>query len=124
MWDLGAKCWASASAADHDEHFVGQVSNAPDGREEKAAPIENTFSQSDDSSDLDGSVQDGVREVEAVTSAWDTKSLILVFFLYASNHSMIHISYLKLTPPKHLRNLHGRFHALYHVHRILGICHQ
>jgi len=44
-------------------------------------PVENTFSHSDDSSE-DGSVQNGVREVEAVTSAWDTKSLILVFFLY------------------------------------------
>lgn len=92
MWDLGAKCWASVPAANHDEHFVNQTANAPDERGEKTVPIENTFSQSDDSSELDGSVQNGVREVEAVTSAWDTKSLILVFFLYASDSFIIHTS--------------------------------
>lgn len=92
MWDLGAKCWASAPVANYDEHFVSQTANAPDERGEKTVPIENTFSQSDDSSELDGSVQNGVREVEAVTSAWDTKSLILVFFLYASSSSMMHTS--------------------------------
>lgn len=81
MWDLGAKCWASAPAADHDDTPHVQSSDAPDGRGEKTVPVENTFSHSDDSSE-DGSVQNGVREVEAVTSAWDTKSLILVFFLY------------------------------------------
>jgi len=81
MWDLGAKCWASAPAADHNDTHHGQSSDAPDERGEKTVPVENTFSHSDDSSE-DGSVQNGVREVEAVTSAWDTKSLILVFFLY------------------------------------------
>jgi hypothetical protein len=82
MWDLGARCWASAPAAEPHERSVGRLSSVPDGRAEKAVPVENTFSQSDDTSDWEESVQNGVREVEAVTSAWDTKSLILVFFLY------------------------------------------
>jgi hypothetical protein len=47
-----------------------------------------------------------VREVEAVISAWDTKSLILVFFLYASTCYKIRSRTLALS--KHLRNLHGR----------------
>ena len=30
----------------------------------------------------------------------------------------------KLTLSKHLRDLHSRFDAFYHVYRILGLCHQ
>jgi hypothetical protein len=91
MWNLGAKVWAGTPATELDEQSVGQSSSTPEGREEKAIPIGHTASLSDDSSDLDGSIQNGVREVEAVTSAWDTKSLILVFFLYASTHYTNHI---------------------------------
>ena len=95
MWNLGAKLWATAPAAQQDEAFVGQSPGMADGREEKALPIENTLPRSDNSSDSDESIQNGVREVEAVTSAWDTKSLILVFFLYASMCHMVYM--LKLT---------------------------
>lgn len=121
MWDLGAKCWASEPIADHDDRFVDEAANAPVGRNEKTVPIENTLSQSDDNSDFDGSVQDGVREVEAVTSAWDSKSLILVFFLYVLICFKVHET--KLTPSKHLRDLHGGLDALHNVYRVLGLCH-
>jgi hypothetical protein len=70
----------------------------------------------------DCGVQDGVREVEAVISAWDTKSLILVFFLYASTCDKIRFPTLALS--KHLRDLHGRLYALHNVHRVLSLCHQ
>jgi hypothetical protein len=122
MWNLGAKVWANTPATELDEHDASQSSSTPEGREEKAIPIGYTTSLSDDSSGLDGSVQNGVREVEAVTSAWDTKSLILVFFLYASTRLTGHIR--KLTMSKHLRDLHSRLYALYNVHSILGVCHK
>lgn len=121
MWNLGAKVWASTPATELHEQSVGQLSSIPEGREEKAIPIGHSTSLSDDSSDIDGSVQNGVREVEAVTSAWDTKSLILVFFLYAwSRHRVL---FRKLTVSKHLHNLHSRLDALHNVHRVLGLCH-
>ena len=122
MWDLGAKFWASVPAAEPHEGFVSELSTVPDGRAEKTVPVENTFSQSGDSSDWEGSVQNGVREVEAVTSAWDTKSLILVFFLYVSNYRMNHM--LQLIIFQHLRHLHSRLDALHNVHRIFSLCHQ
>jgi hypothetical protein len=121
MWNLGAKVWASTPTTELDEQSVGQLSSTPEGREEKAIPIGHSTSLSDDSSDIDGSVQNGVREVEAVTSAWDTKSLILVFFLYAWSRQRVYFQ--QLTVSKHLHNLHSRLDALHNVYCVFGLCH-
>lgn len=85
MWDLGAKLWASTPAVEQDDASVSYSPDVCNRGEEKGLPIENSSSQPDESSEVDKDIQDGVREVEAVTLVWDTKSLILVFFLYASN---------------------------------------
>ncbi|THX77769.1 major facilitator superfamily transporter [Aureobasidium pullulans] len=84
MWDLGAKLWASTPAAEQDDASVSYSPDVCNRGEEKGLPIENSSSQPDENSEVDKDIQDGVREVEAVTLVWDTKSLILVFFfIYA-----------------------------------------
>ncbi|CAD0049837.1 unnamed protein product [Aureobasidium pullulans] len=67
MWDLGAKLWASTPAAEQDD---ASVSYSPDP---------------DENSEVDKDIQDGVREVEAVTLVWDTN--IYAIYTVDSMHS-------------------------------------
>lgn len=89
MWDLLPKVWDSAPAATHEEHLTSNVGEG-DGSVAAGGPATETkpSAQADtgevsDSDSINKSFQAGVQDVEATTSAWNVRSLIVVYiFIY------------------------------------------
>ncbi|KAG8631227.1 hypothetical protein KVT40_000367 [Elsinoe batatas] len=80
MWDLKARLWDSGAYEHDHSHTAEQVSTSAGNEKTSAAAGSRDLS---DSESFDSELQDGVKEVEALTSAWDKKSLMIAFlFVY------------------------------------------
>ncbi|KAF4548188.1 MFS siderochrome iron transporter 1-like protein [Elsinoe fawcettii] len=80
MWDLKARLWDSGSHEDEEFH---SAQHAPSATGNEKNTIASESPELSDNDSFDSEAQNGVKEVEALTSAWDKKSLMIAFaFVY------------------------------------------
>ncbi|PSK56444.1 hypothetical protein B9Z65_6068 [Elsinoe australis] len=83
MWDLRARLWERNLAPDAEDEDVHPTGPAPAGISDDKTPRTTGVSDASDSESFDSDLQNGVKEVEAVTTAWDKQSLIIAYiFIY------------------------------------------
>lgn len=81
MWDLRARLWERNPAPDVEDEDVHPTGPAPAGIIDDKTPRTTGVSDASDSESFDSDLQNGVKEVEAVTTAWDKQSLIIAYIL-------------------------------------------
>ncbi|PNS15614.1 hypothetical protein CAC42_873 [Sphaceloma murrayae] len=82
MWNLGAKLWDSTPSTEDAATSPAAYATSHGSEPEKERVTSGSAELSDGES-IDSEAQNGVKEVEAVTSAWDKKSLIIAYiFVY------------------------------------------
>lgn len=82
MWNLGAKVWdRSPPPVEPETHATTTLTEDPEKRASPPHSQDQHGSYETDHESIDKDLQDGVHRVEAVTSVWSYKTLIVVYAL-------------------------------------------